>query len=409
MRIRLNNFNGRLEGEIHLSPSKSESNRALIINALAGSKTKLCNLSDARDTETMQQLLSSKEQVLDVKDAGTTMRFLTSFLAIKGSGQVLTGTERMKNRPIGPLVEALREIGTTITYEGEEGYPPMRVSRLKDQLTAHLALPGNISSQYISSLMMIAPALPSGLTIQLTTEIFSKPYIELTESLMQSFGAQVVFNGNTITVEASPYVAPLEYSIEGDWSGISYWYSFIALAQPGSKLFIPTVREDSRQGDRVIRDIMQPLGVDTSFEKDGVTLEKQINSASELTLDFKNCPDLAQTVMVAASALGTTLHMTGLESLKIKETDRVAAMKAELAKLGAVLSENGENWLLTPSRNLPEEISVATYEDHRMAMAFAPLCLLMDVEIEDDSVIKKSYPGFWKQLVKQGVKIDKID
>lgn len=391
-----------------LEASKSESNRALIISALEGNNSKLTYLSNARDTETMQALLSSDSDILDVKDAGTTMRFLTAFLAVTGNGQVLTGTDRMKKRPIGPLVDALRTIGAEIEYVEEDGYPPLKIHRITQQKSDHIKIPGNISSQYISALMMIAPYLSRGLTIELTTEIFSRPYLELTINLMKSFGVDVEFVKNNL------YIAPQTYSstshaIEGDWSGASYWYSFVALSSKKSSLVLPRIRSYSSQGDRVISDIMFNMGVASHYEFGKVKIIRRDERECNLTIDFRNCPDLAQTVMAAAAVTGVSLNMTGLESLKIKETDRIAAMRNELAKIGAVLTERGNQWELKPSDQLPESIEIDTYEDHRMAMAFAPLSQVMDVIIDDPAVVNKSYPGFWEEVDRLGVGIDQID
>ena len=391
-----------------MEASKSESNRALIINALEGSNSKLTHLSNARDTDTMQTLLNSDGDVLDVKDAGTTMRFLTAFLAIRGKGQVITGTDRMKKRPIGPLVDALRTIGASIEYMEEDGYPPLKIHKIELQKADHIQIPGNISSQYISALMMIAPYLSRGLTIELTTEIFSRPYLELTISLMESFGVEVEFIKNTIYISPQSY-SSTTHAIEGDWSGASYWYSFVALSNKKSSLVLPRIRAYSSQGDRVISDIMFNLGVASHYESGKVKIIKRNEKECDLTIDFRNCPDLAQTVMAAAAVTGATLTMTGLESLKIKETDRIAAMQNELAKLGAVLTEEGNKWKLSPSKELPSSIEVDTYEDHRMAMAFAPLSQVMDVVIDDPDVVNKSYPGFWEEVKKLGVSIEELN
>ncbi len=407
LKYRLKKYSDRLKGVVKLEASKSESNRALIINALEGNGSKLTHLSNARDTETMQALLQSSNKVLDVKDAGTTMRFLTAFLAITGEGQILTGTDRMKKRPIGPLVDALTSIGADISYVEQEGYPPLRIHKIKQQKSDHIKIPGNISSQYISALMMIAPYLKRGLTIELTTEVFSRPYLELTINLMKSFGVEVEFVKNKIYITPQVYTSTA-HAIEGDWSGASYWYSFVALSEKKSALVLPRIRSYSSQGDRVISDIMYHMGVSSHYEFGRVKIVKRTEKECELTIDFRDCPDLAQTVMAAAAVTGVTLIMTGLESLKIKETDRVQAMKNELAKLGADLTENTDNWKMTPAEQLPASIEVETYEDHRMAMAFAPLSQVMDVIIDDPDVVNKSYPGFWEEVKGLGITIEAI-
>ena len=407
MKYRLKKHSGRLKGQVKLESSKSESNRALIVNALSGNNGSLTHLAKARDTETMQALLASSSQELDVKDAGTTMRFLTAYLAVRGSGQIITGTDRMKKRPIGPLVDSLRKIGANIEYVGEEGFPPMKITRLTQQLSDRISIPGNISSQYISALMMIAPCLPKGLEIELTTEVYSRPYIELTQNIMQQFGVESKFEDDRISISAQQYIGT-DHSIEGDWSGASYWYSFLALADTSSLLELASVRPSSPQGDRVISEIMTHFGIKSHFESGKVLLQKSDSQKKTIDLDFKNCPDLAQTIMAAAAVSGVTLHMTGLESLKIKETDRILAMRTELSKLGATLDEMDSKWVLSPSEQLPASIEVDTYEDHRMAMAFAPLSQLMEVIIDDPAVVNKSYPGFWEEVKKLGVEVEEI-
>lgn len=406
MNYRLKSTIFRLKGIINLESSKSESNRALIINALAGGQTSdIHNLSKARDTQTMLGLLTGHPKSYDVKDAGTTMRFLTAFLAIHGAGETITGTERMKNRPIGPLVESLRSLGAEIAYLEKEGYPPLSIHKIQHQQTNQISIPGNISSQYISALLMIAPALENGLELTLTSEVYSRPYIEMTLSLMRAFGVKSEWNENTISIGSQSYI-PTEYTIEGDWSGASYWYSFVSMAPEGAELSLPTLRKSSTQGDIAIASIMAHFGVETVFNADGVTLKRVPIKERSSKIDFRNCPDLAQTVMVVASVNGIELEMIGLESLKIKETDRIAAMENELAKLGAELTEEGHSWKLTPTNKLPLEVSIETYEDHRMAMAFAPLAMLLETNIHDPFVVEKSYPSFWDEVKKLGVEIE---
>ena len=401
----LNLFADRLTGEVRVSPSKSESNRALLINALSGGKITLKNLSDAQDTVTMNMLLKKNRKVWDVIDAGTTMRFSTAYLAVKEEDRIITGSERMRERPIGPLVDALRQIGADIAYEEKEGYPPLKINKLTKQTATKISIPGNISSQYISALLMIAPTLPKGLQIELTSEVFSRPYIEMTLDLMKAFGVENTWSKNIIKIKKGEYEAS-EYTIEGDWSGASYWYSFVALSKDEkSSITIPKLRTYSSQGDRRIAEIMLQLGVTTEFEHQKIRLTKSEMSFEPINLDMRDCPDLAQTIMVVEAAKEKIVHFTGLESLKIKETDRIQAMKNELNKIGADLIEENSTWQLIPSLILPKEVKVETYEDHRMAMAFAPLCQLMDVTIQEPGVVRKSYPGFWEELKKVGVKI----
>jgi 3-phosphoshikimate 1-carboxyvinyltransferase len=402
MKISLTKYPKQLSGQVHLPSSKSESNRALIINAL-GANLDLDNLSEARDTQTMIRLLRQENKIWDVLDAGTTMRFCTAFLALHGTGQEITGTDRMKERPIGILVSALRDLGADIQYLDKEGYPPLRINKISRQLTKRLEVPGNISSQYISALLMIAPALPDGLELTLRGQVFSQPYIDMTLGLMKHFGVEHEINDRTISIKPQPYL-PNQYRIESDWSGASYWYSFCAL-NPESKLELSGLRESSFQGDQAIARIAMHFGVTSTFHQDGVLLENNgnISSKADLVLDFRACPDLAQTVMVMAACLGKKLAMTGLESLKIKETDRVQAMKNELNKIGAQLIEENDKWMLIPGIVPSELPAIKTYEDHRMAMAFAPVCMLRNIQIEEPEVVAKSYPGFWEDLKRIGI------
>lgn len=404
MHITLSSDSKQIQGQIHLSSSKSESNRALIIDALSGNKLKLRNLSNARDTKTMQKLLGTTKKIWNVLDAGTTMRFCTAYLSIVGENHVITGTERMKNRPIGLLVESLRSLGAAIQYLEKENYPPLQINAIKDQETAEISIPGNVSSQYISALLMIGPNLPEGLILNLTGNIYSRPYIEMTLGLMEKFGIDYDWSQNQIHIPPQFY-QPGEYSIESDWSGASYWYSIASLAK-NAEIKLPGLKKDSLQGDSKIAKIMSRLGVITEYNDSGVQLLTHQVKYGELEFDFRDCPDLAQTVMVAAAVNHVTLKMTGLESLKIKETDRILAMKNELRKIGTGLKENQNSWELIPG-DVPERIPpIETYEDHRMAMAFAPLGLIRKVTIRDPDVVKKSYPGFWDDLRSVGFLIN---
>lgn len=395
------------ETEIPLASSKSESNRALILHALAGRKDiPLKNISEARDTQTMQRLLKSKEKELDVLDAGTTMRFLTAYCAVQGLDKVIKGTPRMHERPIKLLVDALRELGAKIDYLQNDGFPPLHIQGFEGQKTNRIKIRGDVSSQYISALLMVAPKLPQGLYLELTGHIGSRPYIEMTLSLMEHFGVKAQWNGNIIHVPHQNFnLQP--YTIESDWSGASYWFSMVALAEK-AKLTLKGLRKDSLQGDIKIVEIMQGLGVQAEFVDDGVVLTKTEKS-KEISVDFTHCPDLAQTVAVACALTGTICIMTGLESLRIKETDRIFALQQELAKIGARLIEAPTGtWKLNPaakSEVTQQPVRFATYEDHRMAMALAPLATKMDVVIEDPEVVNKSYPSFWDDLKRAGIKI----
>ncbi len=389
--------------EIPLPSSKSESNRALIINALAQGKDNLSNLAEARDTQTMMRLLASDDAIADVIDAGTTMRFLTAYFAITGQQKTMTGTPRMCERPIGILIDALRALGADITYTGKDGFPPLRLNSFNFSGDNHLKIRGDVSSQYISAILMIAPLLPQGLVLEITGELGSKPYIEMTLKQMEAFGVKVQTDWQNMTISVDPqkYEA-VDYAVESDWSGASYWYSMVALSEhPESSLELLGLKENSLQGDSVITQIMTHLGVKSVYNGKGFVLTK-IPAKTELAWDFTDCPDLAQTVCVVAAAKNISLTLTGIESLKVKETDRVFALQTELAKLGAKLEEVEKNqrYLLTPNATVNLSESIHTYDDHRMAMAFAPLALLTDVVIEEPDVVVKSYPSFWKHLSK---------
>lgn len=388
---------------IPLASSKSESNRALLIHKLTGDNSILNNLSVARDTQIMRTLLASNDIVLDVKDAGTVMRFMTAYLALCPERKVITGTDRMQLRPIKILVEALNEIGANIQYKNKKGYPPLNISGLTYQKTNKINIAANISSQYISALMMIAPLLPKGLEISLQDDIYSLPYINMTLGLMQHFGIKYTFEKRTISISGQSY-KPAIYTIESDWSSASYWYSFVALAEYG-KIKLLGLKKKSLQGDQVIIEIMDKLGVKSEFKSDGVVLSKKSND-SELVYDFRNCPDLAQTIIVAAVAKKVKLKMVGLESLKIKETDRIAAISKEVARIGAILIETNKGiWELTFDKNykVTKPIIFKTYNDHRMVMALTPLCMKYDIVIENPEIVSKSYLEFWNHLELAGI------
>ena len=386
--------------EIPLPSSKSESNRALIINALAGGEDNLSNLAEARDTQTMMRLLADDNAIADVIDAGTTMRFLTAYFAISGQHKTMTGSPRMCERPIGILVDALRSLGADIQYVNQEGYPPLKLYGFNFSGNNHLQIRGDVSSQYISALLMIAPLLPTGLVLEITGELGSKPYIEMTLKQMEAFGVDIQRDWGNMTLTVAPQkYKSIPYAIESDWSGASYWFAAVALSEyDDAELELLGLKENSLQGDSVITQIMSHLGVKSVYTGRGFKLTK-IPVETALEWDFTNCPDLAQTVCVVASAKNVPLTLTGIESLKVKETDRIFALQTELAKLGTTLVEMEKNhkYLLTPNSEKPTNpISIYTYDDHRMAMAFAPLSLLMDITIEEPDVVVKSYPSFWK-------------
>ena len=386
-----------MKGEASLLPaSKSISNRALIINALAGGRAELHNLSDANDTQLMLRLVRSDDQTIDVEDAGTTMRFLTAYFCITNQHKILTGTQRMKERPIGILVDALRSLGGKIEYLEKDGYPPHRITGFEGQKTDRLSIRGDISSQYISALMMVAPVLPNGLVLTLEGKVGSRPYIDMTASLLKHFGVTTNVRANEISIQHQDFT-PASFTVESDWSAASYWFAFVALADD-AEIVLPRLLNQSFQGDSAILNLMVELGVESRFEKGLLRLTKK-KCAQELRWDFTDCPDLAQTVAVVCAAKNVTGFFTGLESLRIKETDRIAALQNELRKIGADLIEDDpEHWRLIPSTSLPESATFLTYKDHRMAMAFAPLATQMDVEIQDRAVVRKSYPNFWNDM-----------
>lgn len=389
---------------IRLPRSKSESNRMLIIQALSHHPLHLEALSNARDTQIMQGLLDQPaESIWNVQDAGTVCRFMTAYAGLQGHSHEIIGTARMEKRPLKPLVEALRQIGFDIRYLKNEGYPPVAIQPLAEQKAKEVSIPGNISSQFISALLMIAPCLPQGLAIELIPPVTSRPYLEMTLGLMKKAGIEFKAFENSLLIAPQAYQS-LHYTIEADWSAASYWYSLVALAQdPDLRITLPGLRKTSFQGDQKIVEYMRHFNVHTTWEKEGVLLQYQQKSYTPIPkLNFTDTPDLAQTVMVTAAGLGLSLEAIGLESLHIKETDRLKALQQELKKLDVDFQEvNYGHWKLDASAiTFPEELLVNTYEDHRMAMAFAPLLTKTALKIEHPGVVAKSYPDFWDELEK---------
>ena len=400
---------------VDLPASKSISNRALIIHALSGGSTLPENLSDCDDTSVIIEALRTMPEEINIKAAGTAMRFMTAYLSVTPGTHILTGTERMKHRPIGILVDALRMLGANIEYIGEEGYPPLRItgSTLKGGL---LEIHGNVSSQYISALLMIGPMLKDGLTLRLLDHIISRPYIDLTLWMMGEFGAEAEWtSADTITVSPKPYKSR-DYFIENDWSGASYWYEMLALNDdPESEIRLTGLMDGSKQGDSITRYIFSLLGVKTKLQskKAGIpqtiTLKKNGHCVPKLEYDFVNCPDLAQTFVVACAAMNIPFHFTGLSTLKIKETDRIEALKTEMRKLGYVVKDiDGSELLWDGERCEPSlEQGIDTYEDHRMALAFAPYAMKHNgLVINNPQVVTKSYPHYWDHLRQAGFKVE---
>jgi len=342
---------------------------------------------------------------VDIGPAGTAMRFLTAFLTLQDRNVMLTGSERMKQRPIGILVDALRQLGADISYHDQDGFPPLIIKGGFTQLTNQINIKGNISSQYITALLLIAAKLPLGLELHIEGDLTSKPYVEMTLAMLQQAGIQHQWNGNVISIAHQEF-APTVLSVEPDWSAASYWYAIAALADEAD-LFLPGLTQYSLQGDSVITEIMANFGITSQFKNGGVHLQKEVKPIFRKIFDLKECPDLAQTVIVVCAALGHEATFTGLETLKIKETDRVLALQNELAKIGVKLIEKGQVYKLDCSeKHIPEKVFINTYEDHRMAMAFAPLALLIpEMEIEDAKVVEKSYPAFWSDLEKVGFEV----
>ncbi|WP_131539126.1 3-phosphoshikimate 1-carboxyvinyltransferase [Pedobacter nototheniae] len=412
--------NKNIDTEILLTGSKSECNRALIISALSKGLVKVENLSNAADTVTLNDILNKLEvetpetenelnvsaqnsEIVDVGPAGTAMRFLSAYLSAKNGNFLLTGTERMKQRPIGILTEALKKIGADISYAENEGFPPLNINGPLQQIASQVKIKGDVSSQYISALLMIAPILPQGLTLEIEGELTSKPYVDMTLDMLKSVGIEHTWNGNLITIEPQSFKAGT-LVVEPDWSAASYWYSIAALAEE-AEIGLPALKDKSLQGDSQIQKIMKIFGIATSKTDTGISISNLgLSLDSVEVLDLKTCPDLAQTIVVIAAALGKNMAFTGLETLKIKETDRIAALQNELAKIGVTLKEDNLVYTLNcDNLHFPDKITIATYEDHRMAMAFAPLALLInEVEIEEMQVVEKSYPYFWEDLKKAG-------
>lgn len=390
------------DAHLQISGSKSESNRLLVLQALFPN-VKLLNVSDSDDVFAMKDGLSAKGSLIDVHHAGTTMRFLTAYYASLPDTQVtLTGSFRMKERPIKILVEALRELGAHITYLEKEGFPPLQIKGCEFK-GSEVSLPADVSSQYISALLLIAPSMPNGLTLSLTGEITSRPYIEMTLQLLSRLGIPYFFEGNTVKVAACESVTPIEVAVESDWSSASYYYSIIALSEPGSSLELASYFEDSLQGDRAVATIYKALGVRTEYLKGSIRLIKQNGDMpSVVKLDLRDTPDLAQTVAVSCFGLGIGCELTGLHTLRIKETDRLEALRIELGKLGATITITKDALQIKPSNHSGAEVSIATYHDHRMAMAFAPLAILYPIRIEEAEVVSKSYPAFWNHLERLG-------
>ncbi len=404
------------QSRIGITGSKSETNRLLLLKALYPNLN-IENTSNSDDSEVMQKALainhhpSSITETIDVHHAGTAMRFLTAFFAIQeGEEVVLTGSSRMKERPIKILVNALNQLGAEITYEENEGFPPIKIKGKK--ITQNrVSLPANVSSQYISALLLIASKLENGLELTLEGEITSIPYIKMTLALLNEIGVKTSFDNNIIKVAYCPLpIIHHPIIVESDWSSASYWYSIVALSEIGTQIKLSSYKENSLQGDSALVNIYQDFGVETIFNEDNsiVITKTQNHQLSIINYQLNNCPDIAQTIAVTCFGLGMGCDLTGLHTLKIKETDRLEALKIELTKLGAEISVTHDALYLKSSLTIKENISIATYQDHRMAMAFAPLALKAPIQINEAEVVSKSYPDFWEDLKKVGFSIEEI-
>ncbi|MBC7744671.1 MAG: 3-phosphoshikimate 1-carboxyvinyltransferase [Flavobacterium sp.] len=429
-------LNNNFHCTVFLTGSKSESNRALIMEALSEGKVEVKNLSEAADTVTLSKILNKEYQIskhqtlnsqfktknskpktatsqlstkiseINVGPAGTAMRFLTAFFTLQTGEVILTGSKRMQERPIGILVDALIKLGADIQFAALNGFPPLKIKGPLLQKTSRIAVNGNISSQYISSLLLIAPKLPLGLELEIESKLTSTPYVEMTLSMLEKAGIRYDWTDKIIKIKKQEY-RNSEIIVEPDWSAASYWYAIAALSDE-AEFFLPGLNAYSLQGDSRITEIMANFGISSQFKDGGVYLKKEPKKLERLIFDFKDCPDLAQTVIVCCAALGHNATFTGLETLKIKETDRINALQTELKKIGVKLHEKNLVCKLDcTGLNFPDKVFIATYDDHRMAMAFTPLALkIAQLEIENYHVVNKSYPGFWNDLKTAGFMVN---
>ncbi len=402
-------------GEITLAGSKSISNRALIIRALCEDDFKIKAIANSKDTQILHKFLETKAAKYDAGPAGTTFRFMTAYLALQEGAQILTGSERMKQRPIGVLVEALKELGADIEYLEKEGYPPLKINTPNNiGLQNKLNISSGISSQYISALLMIAPVLSNGLELTLEGKIVSRPYIEMTLNLMAYFGVEHSWEENTIKIAPQKYISK-DFTVEADWSAASYYYALAAFSER-LDLQLNGLFKESTQGDSVLAEMMESFGIHTTFNEKGIRLSKNSTSVKPFfEKDFIRCPDLAQTIAVICGGMGVQGLFTGLETLKIKETDRISALKNELqkvqvwlSKLPAKFSKNKEKEFFAIEGNAKVENTplFETYEDHRMAMAFAPFAMFGEIQVEDPMVVGKSYPDFWRDFQGLGFEVE---
>jgi len=414
--IKIHRTNKIISGTVQLSGSKSISNRALMIQAICGDAFQIENISDSDDTQTLKTLLDTKNSVLDCHHAGTTFRFLTAYLAFSGRTVTLTGSERMQQRPVGPLVDALRSCGASIDYLKNEGYPPLQINLPVSQPPESINLPADISSQFISALLMVAPTFNNGLIIELEGSVVSKPYIEMTIGIMSYFGVEVSWNDNILTIPNAKY-QPRDFYVEADWSAASYYYAIAGLADE-AEIRLEGLLKNSLQGDAHISEICRKFGIMTEYDNRTVVIRKSKNTEPPafFEYDFIRQPDIVQSIAVLAAGLGTHCVYSGLQTLRIKETDRIKALQTELAKFSVFLSavpprfsgKSKKEYFMQEGKAINPEnhTEIETYNDHRMAMSFAGLSVLFPVSITDPEVVSKSYPLFWQDLEKLGFWVD---
>ncbi len=388
-----------IAGAVQLTGSKSESNRALIIQSLCHENLVIANLSEAQDTVTLKKLLHDLPKVVNCGPAGTTLRFLAARLCLAPGEFILTGTARMKERPVGILVDALRNLGASIEYTEKEGFPPLKITG-GTIVGGQTTIDGSVSSQFISALCLIAPALPKGLVLDFVGEIASKPYLEMTLAIMAHFGVKHAWNNSSLSIQPQTYLGK-SFTVEPDWSAASYWYAAVALSQ-SAEIKLPNLKKNSLQGDAVVATLFEDFGVSTEFLPDGIVLRKKSNfqPPQHISIDCERCPDLAQTFATTIAGLDISGELRGLKSLHIKETDRITALICELAKFSIKAIEKGNFVLAIEAGQLKKPIqTLTTYEDHRMAMAFAPLVLKVgELSFDHPEVVNKSYPGFWRDF-----------
>ena len=397
-RLHLKHYTGEIDQKIQITGSKSESNRLLILQQLYPNLS-IDNLSNSDDTRLVQKALANTGAEINIGHAGTAMRFLTGYLATKeGSDVILTGSGRMKERPIQILVDALKTLGADISYIEKEGFAPLKIKGAKLR-GGFVRINGNVSSQFISSLLLIAPSLEKGLELEFEGAITSVPYIKMTLSLLENLGIQTSFEGQTIVVAPQKEIEDQHITVESDWSSASYYYSMVALSEKG-KITLSAYKKESLQGDCVLANLYQSFGVTTRFSENSITLEKTANfqKPSKVEFDLIKAPDIAQTIAVTSFGMGIACELTGLHTLKIKETDRLLALQQELSKLGAVIRVAENSLHLEAASKIHKDVSIATYQDHRMAMAFAPLLLKTSLFVEEQEVVSKSYPAFWEDF-----------